>query len=96
MIFVSGSVKAQSDSMKPASGKLSLPYYSFQSAKAVPHISINTVVPARFYVENLGFFCKKEMKLETLTGIPFKFRLGSVQYCDRMEGKLNTQLSSAN
>ncbi|MEX1202103.1 MAG: hypothetical protein WEA59_02575 [Ferruginibacter sp.] len=47
------------------------------------------VLPASFYVKNLGFFCKQELKFEAATGIPFKFRLGSVTYCDWMEGKSN-------
>ena len=36
-----------------------------------------------------GFFCKKEWQLEKAVKIPFKFRLGSVEICDRMEGKKN-------
>lgn len=45
------------------------------------------VLSPNFYVKNLGFFCKQELKFEAATGIPFKFRLGSMQYCDWMEGK---------
>ncbi len=45
------------------------------------------VIPANYYTSNFGFFCKKELQLEKLTSIPFKFRLGSVQQCDRLEGK---------
>ena len=44
-----------------------------------------------FYAANLGFFCKQEIKFEKATKIPFKFRLGSVQQCDWMEGKPNTK-----
>ncbi len=42
-----------------------------------------------FYTQNFGFFCKKELQFEKITKIPFKFRLGSVQHCDWMEGKPN-------
>lgn len=45
------------------------------------------VISADYYSNHLGFFCKKEIQLEKITKIPFKFRLGSVQQCDRLEGK---------
>lgn len=44
-------------------------------------------VQANFYASNLGFFCKQEIKFEKSIKIPFKFRLGSVQQCDWLEGK---------
>ena len=34
-----------------------------------------------------GIICQKEWKLEKTTGIPFRFRLGSLEYVDRLEGK---------
>jgi len=48
------------------------------------------VISNNFYTQNFGFFCKKELQLEKITKIPFKFRLGSVQQVDWMEGKTNT------
>ena len=44
-------------------------------------------VPANLSAQHQSFFCDKEYKLEKFTKIPFRFRLGSVEYCDRMEGK---------
>ena len=44
-------------------------------------------VPQNFVVKHYGFFCKQEWKLASVTKIPFKFRLGSISYCDWMEGK---------
>ena len=44
-------------------------------------------IAPNFYATHLGFFFKQEIKFEKATKIPFKFRLGSVQQCDWMEGK---------
>jgi hypothetical protein len=52
-----------------------------------PIISTTPIISSNFYTQNFGFFCKKELQLEKITKIPFKFRLGSVQQCDWMEGK---------
>jgi hypothetical protein len=51
------------------------------AAKPMPLLSCN------YYATQLGFFCKQEMKFEKVVKIPFKFRMGSVEDCDRLEGK---------
>jgi hypothetical protein len=38
-----------------------------------------------------GTVCKKEWRLEQKTGLPFRFRLGSVAYCDWLEAKPNAR-----
>ena len=45
------------------------------------------LIPDDYYGKTLGFFCKKELQLEKVVKIPFRFRLGSVDYVDRLEGK---------
>ncbi len=85
MIFVSSFSSAQ---LKPEQVKFDLlkkPSGPYVSKLPVPAFSM-TVQP-NFYSSNLSFFCEKELKLEKRTGIPFKFRLGSVQYVDYLEGK---------
>lgn len=72
--------------------KLSLPLVLEQYNQSHYYLSLTNktvlpLVPSNYYAANLGFFCKKEIQLEKITSIPFKFRLGSVQQCDWLEGK---------
>ncbi|PHI19828.1 hypothetical protein CEQ90_10570 [Lewinellaceae bacterium SD302] len=39
------------------------------------------------YRPHLAFFCRVEVKIDEAVGTPFRFRLGSVDYVDYLEGK---------
>jgi hypothetical protein len=41
------------------------------------------------YVTTLGLFCKQELKLDKITPMPVRFRLGSLEYVNWMERKPN-------
>jgi hypothetical protein len=58
---------------------------SFEPVKYPPRPSI---IAQDQFVRNFGFFCRKELQFEKQTKLPLRFRLGSLQYCNYLEGKL--------
>ena len=53
-------------------------------------IKSSPIVPLNHYLSNLGFFCKKEIQIQKAVKLPIFFRLGSLEYTDKMEGKHGT------
>ena len=53
------------------------------NSKTIP----STFLSPGYYASQLGFFCKQEIKMDKITKVPFRFRLGSVAECNRLEGK---------
>ena len=95
MIFVSKFSIAQIH--YPAAAKLSLLQLTTTSVKPSQFLIRNTTdnnkintptfLSPGFYASQLGFVCKQEIKMDKITKLPFRFRLGSVEDCNRLEGK---------
>lgn len=52
----------------------------------MPIKPIQSVLPNQ-YMQSLGFFCKQEIQLQKRSIMPVKFRVGTQQSCDHIEGK---------
>lgn len=61
-------------------------FYHFKSSSDATSKQIDLSEIA-FDCNDLATFCRLELKLEKATKFPIKFRLGEVQYVERMEGK---------
>lgn len=60
------------------------------ATQAANYITLKTSVLPETYVKHLGFFCQKELQLEKFTNVPIRFRLGSLEYVNWLEGKPNS------
>ena len=99
MIFVAKAVFCQKSGEKMALAgdlfSLKPPLYTSINSKINDWTPVNnkkgpvtvSLISPDHYTQCFGFFCKKELQFEKTTGVSVKFRLGTVQYCDWMEGK---------
>ncbi|MEO6187716.1 MAG: hypothetical protein ABIO82_02710 [Ginsengibacter sp.] len=48
---------------------------------------LRSPIASDFYACTMGFFCKRELKIQKITGLPLFLRLGSLSQCNYLEGK---------
>ena len=58
-----------------------------QSIIKLVDVSVQQPLRGNFYSANMGMICKKEWAFEKSTGLPLKFRLGSIDYTNYLEQK---------
>jgi len=58
----------------------------FRTDKPVTPLASN-LSPRIYNYQNLGIFCKLDVKLDGVTKWPVRFRLGTQEVVDRKEGK---------
>lgn len=60
---------------------------AFYFSPVLPAFPLSQLLPSGLYGKNLAFFCRQELQFEKATKIRLRFRLGSLAYCNMLEGK---------
>src|SRR6476469_9488086 len=62
-------------------------FYTIASEPLTPSHPLMAISP-NYYTQHFGFFCKQELRVEKTLKMPLRFRLGSIEQCNYLEGKM--------
>jgi len=69
-------------------GQEKRPFSLLQPVDSAVHLkNSNAGLSINVPVAPLGFFCRQELKFEKRTSLPLRLRLGSLEQCNKLEGK---------
>ncbi len=87
VLLFPGAVRLCAQGIKlQASGKWTMVKTTAAIKKPASQLLRPLQVPANFYTQRLGFFCRQELKMQN-AHIPVTFRLGSMENCNYLEQK---------
>ena len=90
MIFVVMNVSAQYNLPHHFTGKPLTLFPSTFKSNFISPVMYSTSVNTSFLLTKESFFCRRERLFENVTNIPLRIRMGSLPYCNWLEGKPNT------
>lgn len=60
-------------------------FLKYEDCTPAPLFTLLNMPTSHTYVNNLGFFCRYELKMDKVLAVPIRLRLGSKEYVDRIE-----------
>lgn len=88
MVFVAGAAFCQPKTLQSPAGRPFSGFFSrLQGVPPAGPVGFRQPVTGQAWVGSLGFFCRQEIRFNRQLPVQLRFRLGSVEQCDFLEGK---------